>query len=298
MSKPTSIQAGSLLTRALVGSLLVPMLCSSVIHPSHRFILTARAQTDAPAARKIDEFGDVYPTDMAARLDNFAVEVQSSPGARGFMIVYRSHRDLPGLSSRHVNWMKNYLIHNRGVADERIAAVDGGEASCLWHELWVVQPGATLKPRPDAYSRGLNDAEAVRKYDEYNWDAPHDEPVSFSTEYSDTLDGFAQALRKEPRSQAYIIAYAEYYIERREEEDDRGRKVTRRRVLLDPPGTALKKLNRMKATLAKRDGVAPSRIKIVDGGYRRIRQLELWIVPRGERAPIPTPNAFPKGRGR
>ena len=254
------------------------------------------AQTNLPTAQKFDEFGDTYPTNAAARLDNFAVALQNDPGARGFLIVYRSHRDLPGLSGRHLNWMKRRLINSRGIRADRIAAVDGGEASCLSHELWLVPVGATPIPRPDAYSRGLDDTAAARKFDEYYWDAPHDALISFSTEYGDTLEGFAQTLRKEPRSLAYIIVYAGYRVERTEEVDARGRKKTSREVGIDPPGTAARELRERRARLVKEHAISPSRVRLINGGYRKWRQIELWIVPPSEHAPIPTPNAFPQKR--
>ncbi|MFL6228327.1 MAG: hypothetical protein ACJ741_06075, partial [Pyrinomonadaceae bacterium] len=72
----------------------------------------AAAQTDIPGARKFDEFGDVPLSDIAARLDNFATELQNQPNMRAFLIAYSSRRDLPGLSSRLVNWSKNYLLYH------------------------------------------------------------------------------------------------------------------------------------------------------------------------------------------
>lgn len=266
----------------------------SVIFLLSGFGGAARAQTNAPRAEKFDEFGDIYPTEMAARLDIFGVALQENPTARGFLVVYRAHRDLPGLSGRHLNWMSHYLTNNRGIATERIAAVDGGAASCLAHELWIAPPGTTPAPRPDAYARGLDDTAAARKFDEYYWDAPQDMLVSYSTEYGDTLAGYAQALRREPRSLAYIIAYAGYRVSRTEETDARGRKKISRTISIDPPGAAARELSERRNVLVKRHGIARSRVRVIDGGYRKWRALELWIVPPGEYAPLPTPNAFPR----
>ncbi|HMG73395.1 MAG TPA: hypothetical protein VK582_07835 [Pyrinomonadaceae bacterium] len=53
-----------------------------------------------------------------------------------------------------------------------------------------------------------------------------------------------------------------------------------------------------KKLLAKVYGIAPERVRLIDGGYRKWRTIELWIVPRGEDAPVPTPNSFPPGRRR
>jgi hypothetical protein len=146
------------------------------------------AQNSEPSAHKFDESGDIYPTDMAARLDNFAIALQNSPSARAFLLVYRSHRDLPGLSGRHVNWMRGYLIYSRGIRADSIVAIDGGTASCLSHELWIVPSGTVPKPRADAYSRGAIDAEVARKHDEYHYTVPEDMLEPFSTEYENELE--------------------------------------------------------------------------------------------------------------
>lgn len=87
-------------------SLSFSILCISII---------ASAQTNLPQATKFDEFGDVYPTDAAARLDNFAIQLQQQPTTNGFIIGYRSFRDLLGISGRRVGWMRAYLINTRGI---------------------------------------------------------------------------------------------------------------------------------------------------------------------------------------
>ena len=61
----------------------------------------ATAQTGNSAARKFDEFGDIQYSDLIARLDNFAVQLQNEPTVKGFIMVYRGRRDLPGLSNRY-----------------------------------------------------------------------------------------------------------------------------------------------------------------------------------------------------
>jgi hypothetical protein len=260
------------------------------------FNQTVFAKQSEPSARKFDEFGDALPTDMAARLDNYAIQLQNEPNALAFMIVYRSHRDLPGLSGRRVNWMRDYLISSRGLTAARIVAIDGGAASCLSHELWIVPPGATPKPREDAYARGFADTDVARKYDEFYYTIPEDMLDSYSSEFENGLEGFADALRKQPHALAYIIAYEGYRVETLEEEDERGRRRSWRQANIDPRGTAWKELRNKKAQLEKKYGVSPSRVKLVNGGYREWREVEFWIVPRGARPPIPTPNVYPPRR--
>lgn len=275
-------------TRTVCLSALLLVLC---------FSHAAFAQTAEPTARKIDDFGDALPTDVAARLDNFAVTLQNEPGARGFIIGYRSHRDLPGVTGRHINWMRNYLIHSRGFDAGRITAIDGGTASCLSHEFWLVPAGAAPKPRDDAYSRELADTDVARKYDEYHYTIAEDGLESYSSEFENGLEGFADALRKEPRARAYIIAYEGFRTESWDEEDERGRKKVHRRVVIDPRGTAWKELRGKRAELVKRYGIPSTRVRMVNGGHRKWRGVELWVVPTGARPPVATPNVYPPRRG-
>jgi hypothetical protein len=277
---------------AMKQTLLRLLIILPLILPAWPFDSLAQSQSSTQAARKFDEFGDIYLTDIKARLDNFAIRLQNEPETRGFIIVYRSRRDLPGLSSRLTTRMRNYLVDLRGISAERLVTVDGGIASALVQELWIVPVGATPTPRGDAYSNQFVDTESAWKFDEYYYALPNG-----VDEYAgDSLEAFAEALRKQPNSQAYIVAYPQYYIERWELNEGRRKIRTRQRISKDRPGTALKMLKEVKADLVKRYRVAPSRIKVVNGGYRKQRQIELWIVPRGEHPPIPTPNAFPKKR--
>ncbi len=232
-----------------------------------------RAQTptplSTPVAHKFDEFGDVPSSDKKARLDNFAFELQNNPNVRGFLIVYRSRRDLPGLNSRLANWMKDYLVYTRGFSTERLVIVDGGEASCLTQELWIVPIGATPMPRSDAYSSQFDDTEAARKFDEYYYPLL-DDNVEGEGEYGgDSLEAFAAALRKEPRAHGYVIAYPQYYIERSEEYINDTKHITRRRTHLDAPSTAAKMLRTVKEELASKYRVSPARIKVATGSQDR-----------------------------
>ncbi len=260
----------------------------------------AQAQTNVALARKFDEFGDILSTDIKARLDGFTIELQNDPNVRGFIIVYRSRRDLPGLNSRLARIMRDYLIYARGIAAKRVVTVDGGTASCLTQELWIVPVGATPAPRSDAYSREFVASDAARKFDEYYYYLPSDNSLDDDPhgyiEGGDSLDAFAAALRQQPRSMAYVIAYPQYYIAHWEEYGDDERTRIRRSIHLDAPTAAAKMLRAVRADLVNKYRIAPARVRVVNGGYRRLRQVELWLVPRGEYAPIATPNAFPKRR--
>jgi hypothetical protein len=268
------------MTKRVLIKLIIVLSIISLSSPSSY----AQTQSTTQGAQKFDEFGDIQYSDLIARLDNFAIQLQSEPDAKGFLIVYRTKRDWPGLSSRYAQRMKNYLVRSRGLGQDRVATVDGGVDDCLVQELWIVPKGSAPTPRKNAYQRVFEDQNSTRKFDEYYFLSPQDksEAGSFTDieNIADNLESFAAALRYEPQSRSYIIAYSQAYYVRRP----------------DPPSVASKILRDIRAALIKEYQIAPSRIKVVNGGYRKIGQVELWIVPRGEHPPIATPNAFPKRR--
>src|SRR5213076_974309 len=45
--------------------------------------------------RKFDEYYDIARNDEKARLDNFAIQLQTEPGSQGYIIVYPSRRAKP-----------------------------------------------------------------------------------------------------------------------------------------------------------------------------------------------------------
>jgi len=260
----------------------------------------AFAQTNPQAARKFDEFGDIQYSDLIARLDNFAVQLENEPSTKGFIAVYRTRRDLPGLNNRVALWSKAYMISSRGLSKNRVVTVDGGEAGCLIQELWIVPPGTAPTPRSDAYQRNFVDSDSARKFDEYGF-LPREQYGDTARRFNldsdgEHLEAFVTELRKERHSDAYIIAYAQYnpspglvdYAGNYEPTMDVG---------LDRLATAERRLRIEKHYLMKIYGIPVSRIKLINGGYRKRRMVELWIVPRGEHAPIPTPNSFPTKRG-
>ena len=254
------------------------------------------AQTENNKAWKFDEFGDIQLSDLKARLDNFAIQLQSDPHAKGFIVIYRSRRDLPGLNHKLAMRMKDYLVATRGLASERVVTVDAGVAEVLTQELWIVPQGAAPIPRSDAKIGYLEHYESAWKFDEFGF-LPPEQYKRFGLNRrqdadAEYLEAYANEVRKVPGQIACVIAYSQYN-RHPPLADWSGEYEPRREARLDPPATARKQLLRMKGYLVKVYGIAPTSIKTVDGGHRKNRSTELWIVPPGEPLPIPTPNSFP-----
>jgi hypothetical protein len=100
-----------------------------------------------PEPRRSDEFGEIARDDEKARLDLFAIELQNSPGAQGYIIGYGGSRPRFGDGQRRADRAREYLVTQRGVEASRLVTVNGGSRATGSTELWVVPPGAT-PPRP------------------------------------------------------------------------------------------------------------------------------------------------------
>lgn len=244
------MQVGTL-TRLAIIIAIWPVLFGSV----------AVAQTEKTGARLFDEFEDILPSDLIARLDNFAIQIQQEPDVKGFLVVYRTRRDLPGLSNRYARRMKSYLVNSRGVPAERIVTVDGGEASCLTQQLWIVAPGAAPQPRADAYQNSY--PPSVAKFDEHYFG--DDEGSYWGNSPGDLLEAYGLELQKHPKSIAYLVAY-------------RGMKGTGVRSIQG-------ELRRERNFLIKEFRIKGSRIRTINGGFREWPTMELWVAY--ERGAVP-----------
>lgn len=97
---------------------------------------------------KFDEFGDINCEDEWARLDNFAVQLQNSPAAQGYIIFYGGRRfrgRLPkrGEAAARAARMKPYLVERRGIPSSRILIQEGGYSDAWRAELWIVPLGGS-----------------------------------------------------------------------------------------------------------------------------------------------------------
>jgi hypothetical protein len=100
---------------------------------------TTPVRPPKPIASKFDEYGNIKFNDEKARLDNYAIQLQNTPGSTGTIIVYGS---CAGEAQQRGDRAKDYLVNTRGIEAGRITVVDGGCRSDLAVQLWVVPQGA------------------------------------------------------------------------------------------------------------------------------------------------------------
>jgi len=92
--------------------------------------------------RKFDEYYDIARNDEKARLDNYAIQLQSEPGSQGYVIVYPSRKAGPAQAQARAQRISDYLINTRGIDTHRVVVTMGPAREDWLFELWVVPEGA------------------------------------------------------------------------------------------------------------------------------------------------------------
>ena len=96
-----------------------------------------------PVSRKFDEYGNIRFNDEKARLDNFAIQLNNEPGAKGWIIGFGAC-DAKG--EERAKRAHDYLVNTRGVSDSSLVVRDGGCMPEQRVELWIQPVGAAEPP--------------------------------------------------------------------------------------------------------------------------------------------------------
>lgn|GEM_PF-980064 len=236
-----------------------------------------------PRWHPFDEFGAINYSDMMARIDNFAIELQNAPEAKGFIVVFPRPDKFPAWPLKRAYWCKGYLTKARGLDASRIEVVNGGFADEIKYQLWITPPGVELPVAPFDLAAALAREKTPLLYDRAVFENYPPPPPGEGGEYEDYLsdrdayEPFVSALRADPALRGFIVAYA-----------------TRRNAR----GTDRKIAAREKLSILKLHAVGADRLVAVGGGLRKHRTIEYWLVPPGSPLPKPTPTVRPARRRR
>ena len=246
-------------------------------------LLHAASSPRQQAARLLDSFGNIPLSDLKARLDGFAIELQNAPAFRGYIVTYPASNKFPGATLRRASASLNYLVSSRGLDAARISVVNGGFRNEVTYELWLVAPGADLPVKPFDLALTMAGTKTPLLFDSFPIiergdpeESQYEDSDEFYPDAKGLYDIFADMLRRDPSLRGCIIAYAK----------------PRRR------GTDRQIAARAKLALAKSNAVDLSRVVAVGGGLRREKTVELWLVPPGAELPKPTPTVRPSRRKR
>lgn len=109
--------------------------------------LNCAASCTVQIPRKISStLVDYYPpirlNDEKARLDNFAIQLQNDPNAKGYVVVYGGAKAKPAEKQGRIKRAFDYLTNTRGISRDRIVTMEGGVRDVTTTELWIVPLGA------------------------------------------------------------------------------------------------------------------------------------------------------------
>jgi hypothetical protein len=167
--------------------------------------------------------------------------------------------------------------------------------------LWLA-PAGTAPVVKGTYQTLYEDNESARKFDQFHYSLARDKPDDFFDDYSygfgsvNSLEAYAAALYNEPKSIAYIIVYPQFYVQKYETQNENGKIVKTQKTYLDSAEIAAQLMRAVKSEMIRKYNFPASRIQTVNGGYRKFRAVEIWILPRGEHPPVAIPDAFPNFR--
>jgi hypothetical protein len=280
--------------------LKILLLLTSIFLFSINFA-SAQGNENKKSPQLLDEYSRLEVSAEIARLDNYVNALQNDPTAKAFVVHYRSHYQLPGAGFRHLKGIENYLVNSRGFDPKRIVLVDGGAVNCPKTELWLA-PAGTAPVVKGTYQTFYEEKESARKFDQFHYSLATGKPDDFFDDYSygfgsvNSLEAYAAALFNEPKSIAYIIVYPQFYVQKYETQNEKGKIVKTQKTYLDSAETAAQLMRAVKREMIRKYNFPASRIQTVNGGYRKFRTVEIWILPRGEHPPVATPDAFPNFR--
>ena len=90
----------------------------------------------------VDYYPPIRLNDEKARLDNFAIQLQNEPNAKGYVVVYGGIKANSAEKQKRIRRASDYLINTRGISADRLVTMEGGTRDVTTTELWIVPLGA------------------------------------------------------------------------------------------------------------------------------------------------------------
>jgi hypothetical protein len=90
----------------------------------------------------VDNYAPIQLNDEKARLDNFAIQLQNDPNAKGYIVVFGGVRAPATERQKRIKRAYDYLVNTRGISADRLVTVPGGQREVTTTELWIVPLGA------------------------------------------------------------------------------------------------------------------------------------------------------------
>lgn len=248
------------------------------------FLLTIIVSTFLAQARKIDEIGKIESDDLMHRASMILDYLAQDKTAQGYVIVYRSKNEPIGFPLRFAERLRLFYPAFFSTSANRVRILSGGLSDEQKTEIWFV-PGETHPPLSESVKEKIDLSQSV-EFDDFDYPAKFNDGCCIidnfrNEEKKASLDEFARLLKEHLNLDGYLIFYGQHC-------EDCGYKYP------DSTATINRILLKEKNYLVKTHKIDISRIKTINGGYREWQAIELWLIPKGEKPPKPTPKTFPK----
>ena len=233
-------------------------LCSGILIFAAGSI--AHRQDRPIADGKFDEIGNVSADDAMARLDMFAIQLNSNQGLQGFIIGHNRSDYDGGWLLREAYGYVDYLVNKRGIDASRIKVVEGETRREIGFELWLLPTGAVS---PVIARVPESEPTSPQRFDEISLgDEGQCVGELYLNLYSleDGLRFFGQALRQQSRAKAWIVIHPR---------------------VREPVATARRTIDASRNSLIKDSGISSERVLTAIGPRQSsiCTYVNLWIVP-------------------
>src|SRR4051794_16920826 len=100
-----------------------------------------QAQHEDIEGSPLDSYGVIDSESVAAHLDNYAIQLQSSPNIKGYIFCYGPDGEVSGTGKLVAYITKNYLLNRRGFKAARVKFLYAGrykDPADVFTELWML----------------------------------------------------------------------------------------------------------------------------------------------------------------
>jgi len=220
----------------------------------------------------IDEIGLVCSELLAAKYDMFIGQVAQNPTARGYMLFYGDD-ELEGRNLNYISYLSAIYPSWKRLDDDHYLFVRGGDLGKMKVQFWIVPinaepPTPNIKYKPTKITKTILFDKGWADFTTAHGalDIYENGFLEWGCDFSPNIYAFSQYLRADSGLTGYLIIYTKFGKGSRH-----GRRVS----------------NFATNDLVRNYHVARSQLKAIYGGNRKAPEIELWLVPKGDRFPDP-----------
>lgn len=237
----------------------------------------AKAQ-ERPKAVLAEEVGITCSEDLMARYDYFLGKLLLQPSARGMLLFY-GDQSSEGRNLNLFRWMTEFYPQVRRFKNLNLEFVRAKNGPKTNIQFWIVPSGAeppapSERFQPEAITSTSRYDVAAADFHKYKGKTYLylDGFYELGCDFAPNNVGFVDQLRKNKSLTGYFVVYTEFGKGKAY-----GDRIARFAV----------------SELLKNFRISRARIKTIYGGNRNKPEIELWLVPEGDRLPTLLPDKEP-----